>query len=88
MGSVNWIRIDNPPDEFVSEFALVQRFYRPRGRQWPLLAIAIYPPARQVTDAIKVCVDYKDDLHAWWEAYALPTELIDELIGILNECKK
>lgn len=84
-----WKRLELSPEE-MSEYALLQRIYKPKTRKWPILFISIYKDALYwpQSDGIRLVCSKITNEHDKRSGEAnIPISLIPDVIEMLNEAK-
>lgn len=72
-------------------YALARRVYRPKGRRYPLLQIAVHAVAWPVLTGVRVTASFKPKKVAWWSdadpGAAVPLSLFGDLFEMLREAE-
>lgn len=68
--------------EFRSDSADAETCYRPVGKAWPLLSIALFRDT--LRGGIEIAINRKEDAESWWTEAGLPKQLIGDLIVLLE----
>lgn len=97
-----WYRVHNlatyiksedimPPEE---DRSLARRFYTPKGKRYPMLAISVHPDISYYMDkkpltGVKISCSLKSKKSEWWDEYeaTIPLELLEDLWEMLQEAK-
>jgi len=71
--------------------ALCERYFSPKGKEYPILCIAIYSDRPlmnpKISSGIRVSISYKQKSKDWWQSNGafVPLQLIGALKSLINE---
>lgn len=99
---MEWVRVkDVTPyinaEQYSEEFGLVKRLYSVKGKEYPLLSVAIYgnfSHSQSENKGIRIDISFKEKEDSWWDSSSLndcayiSLELFDDLREMLKEAEE